>query len=838
MNNKKILIILLILPAVFVFRSFFANLPLTWGDAPYFHYEGLRELVSEPKLWVTRGTVFGGINQFLWFAPIMFIYGLLGSTFNLNNEILIRMLFYFPSLVLSLFTPWLFARFLKFGKKVAFFTSLVYVFNTYYLLVVDGGQVGVALAYGLFPLVLIPFISLVQKPGKKNFIKALIGGFVLSMIDPRFLVIVFIVSLFWVRRLKDILVLLMLLFCITILSSYWVIPLLNTGSSLINTPSELKLVSLLNTLLLYQPHWPGNIFGVVTSPPWYFAALPILIFLRAFSFKKKNIIFIAFLFLVFAFLAKGDAQPFGAYYSWVVANIPFGFSLRDATKFFAPLLLFAGILIGSTTQYFDKRYKYFSILIYIFILFLVSPAILGKLNFVLSGRNYKPDILKVNEQIKQDGDSFRTAWFPEIHPISYHTSQKQSFDAKYLSSYEPFRSMNVGDYDKFNFTHNGKFVDWFKLFGIRYLVLQPDPRVVHLNEEQQKNYDDLEQRIATVSGLLKKKITSQLSLYEVPDAQLKLRASDRLVAVIGSPESIPPNIPFVFFEDGKLDPLNLQGTASESAVLYFDNKDQIDLTMSFLQKYFTPAIVAQTSNWAKYNSSQNLKWRFEALIRGVDTKEFDYGQGVAFSEKQTERIIFDNAVGQNQEYIIAVRALGRDSADSLGITVGNIQKNITPKRDTFEWFIQDYTSSLKQTQLKIENKGGFWIVSNIAVIPKNDWLHAQKLADIYTRHFKTVTTGELATLISTNHWSDVDVKQPVVGPKWVLYPDSYYSVWSPLPAYSTLNLSYIGVRSDSKLELGFKGQKFVRLGIYISVVSILIMLIVYLIIKNDKNKIC
>ena len=90
--------------------------------------------------------------------------------------------------------------------------------------------------------------------------------------------------------------------------------------------------------------------------------------------NKKNIIFIAFLFLVFAFLAKGDAQPFGAYYSWVVANIPFGFSLRDATKFFAPLLLFAGILIGSTTQYFDKRYKYFSILIYIFILLLFSES--------------------------------------------------------------------------------------------------------------------------------------------------------------------------------------------------------------------------------------------------------------------------------------------------------------------------------------------------------------------------------------------------------------------------------------------------------------------------------
>ena len=49
----------------------------------------------------------------------------------------------------------LLARYLKLGKVAQFFSSLIFVFNTYYLILVDGGQVGIALSYGLSPLIFL-----------------------------------------------------------------------------------------------------------------------------------------------------------------------------------------------------------------------------------------------------------------------------------------------------------------------------------------------------------------------------------------------------------------------------------------------------------------------------------------------------------------------------------------------------------------------------------------------------------------------------------------------------------------------------------------------------------
>ena len=164
MIRKLVISIALILPALFVFKSLFFPGPLAWGDAPHFYPEEIRQLVGEPLAWDSRGNSFGGINSLIFIWPLMFIYGLIG-----NNDLAVRILFYFPSIMLAGLGIYFLTRYLKFAPVVSFFSVLVYLINTYYLLLIDGGQAGVALAYGLFPLILLFLRKFLDGPNLKSF---------------------------------------------------------------------------------------------------------------------------------------------------------------------------------------------------------------------------------------------------------------------------------------------------------------------------------------------------------------------------------------------------------------------------------------------------------------------------------------------------------------------------------------------------------------------------------------------------------------------------------------------------------------------------------------------
>ncbi|MFA5770881.1 MAG: hypothetical protein WC894_05310, partial [Patescibacteria group bacterium] len=190
--KKLILRVLLILgvliPVVLVFRSFWGSSHLVFGDAPYFSFEGLRDLFNEPSAWTERGNALGGSNLVLWLSPLMFIYGALGKLFS--NDIIIRILFYFPALLLALAGPYFLSRKLNLNKVAGYFASLFYVFNTYFLLLVDGGQVGIAVAYGLAPWVIYFYL-------RNNFAVKVLSSAILISVDPRIFAIVYLLYLLW-----------------------------------------------------------------------------------------------------------------------------------------------------------------------------------------------------------------------------------------------------------------------------------------------------------------------------------------------------------------------------------------------------------------------------------------------------------------------------------------------------------------------------------------------------------------------------------------------------------------------------------------------------------------
>ena len=118
------LVLGILIPIALIFRSFWWNSHLVFGDAPYFDVRVIKDLFNEPLAWTERGNALGGPNLVLWLSPLMFIYGLLGKLFIFNNDIIIRLLFYFPALLLALTGPYFLSRKLGLNKIGAYFVSL------------------------------------------------------------------------------------------------------------------------------------------------------------------------------------------------------------------------------------------------------------------------------------------------------------------------------------------------------------------------------------------------------------------------------------------------------------------------------------------------------------------------------------------------------------------------------------------------------------------------------------------------------------------------------------------------------------------------------------------
>ena len=842
-DKSKILFFLgLGIPALFVFKALFLSGPAVWGDAPYFYPEGLSELVNKPFAWTSLRNNFGQINSFIWISPLMILYGLLHNLFGSGNDAIIRILFYFPSLVLSMAGPIVLTRRLGYPKIVQFFASFVYTFNTYYLLLVDGGQVGIALAYGVFPLALYSLLELFYTPTNKRAVISLIILFLLIIIDPRLALVAGFATLAWVLAdrilnkrvdLANLKYLFLLFVAVVGLSSYWLIPFFGSGGkSLSLDVLNLQFLSFLNAFTLFQPHWPANIFGEVGPPPFFFIGVPVLIFGSLLRSPRKNSLFFSLLFLIFAFLLKGSTPPLGTIYSWFVTSFPAGSAFRDSSKFFVPLILFGGILIGQTVDKLIKvrgMGKYITLgLIYSYFLFLVFPAILGNLNGVLKAREIPNDFNIIYEKIRDEEGSFRSLWFPERSPFSFQTESRPALDARNLVEKRPFAAANVGTYDRFNFMNNDNFLEWFDLLGIRYLVFSGNPRKEALNEEEQKVWDELLTLVEKNSGLERMEWGTEFPVYKVPEIKPRIFAVDKLTGVIG-PEPLMVNPASVFFEDGKFDPRSLLELDPESVVLVFNGREKSDLVMSFLQEYFVDMDQAKVSEWATYFASNYLEWKYQLLIRGVETQDFDFGKGIAFSSVPGEKIELKIRTETSGRYLIAVRGLSGEPDKPLKLSINGEEYLSQFKKTDFGWFSAPVELDKGKHNLVLENIGGIQVVNVAALIPESDWKEAEILATQLIDRFNSVDVQEIKTIGQSLKDIDFEKINPtrykVKGKgNWLIFSDSYHPLWKlrvgdkvvdSLPFYSMVNGFHIGgFKGES--ELVFEGQKHVRLGLYFS----------------------
>jgi len=811
MRKLAVGVVVILLPVVLVFKSIFVAGSLAWGDAPHFFPEEIRELVLEPLAWTSRGNNFGGVNKYVFVWPLMALYGLIS-----NNDLAIRILFYIPSVVFSVLGALLLTKYLKLSKVTQFFTGAVYLLNTYFLLLVDGGQVGVALAYGLFPFAMLRIKKFLDSPSLKAYYFSLFVLLFLTIADPRVAIIAVLTVAIWQvleLKLKRLGYLIPLLVAWIGVSMYWIFPLLKNDAIGVLVSSNPAVVRWYNPLLLFSPHWYGNVFGEITRPPVYFAGIPVLVFLGGLLKKERTYFVFLLLFLSFSFLTLGII-PF--------EKVPFGFAFRDSTKFFIPMILFAGILIGSVVDRF-KNFL-FSAVCFLYILFLIYPAMVGKMNFVLSSRNPGNDYQKIYENLKADDSFFRSVWFPERHPLTFELEQKPALNAVELAKERPFAAINAGE-DVLNFLNNKDFTNLFRLFGIKYLVLSGNARQVSQSQEDEKSWNTILELVEENKNLDRVDWGVSFPVYKLKeDTYPDFYSVDQIVLVVGPDLGLKYIFtPSIYLEDGKWDPRILEGKDKGSIKILFNGKGKDDLVMGLLQKYFVSPYQNSASQWAVHQTDQYLKYKYELLIRGISFTDFDYSRGIAFSTIPGEKIKFSFNVPKDGTYILAVRSMNEKGS---GLVWKVDTKNL--KKGNFDY--------------EYKNDSQISILNAVALVPESEYEKALNLANAFVSNFGIIDTpnlksmGEIKTLdVSKYGTLKYKFKTPSSG-FWVIHNQKYNELWKlkrgseffdSVPVYSMVNGFYVKPGWND-LSIEFRGQENVRWGIYFSSISLILVAIVYL----------
>lgn len=437
---RKHLFLLFFLITFFAYRPwFFLSQTLSSGDWPYLFKENIVsfEIFKSP---------------FIWLEPYYRLTAKLGAVWlSFSWEITEKIFWFYPFLIISITSSYFLlkqlAKELNINRGRSIFIpigSLIFITNTYILMLTGGGQMGVAMAYALAPLTLLRIIkSLSADQNQDKFrslgLSSLIFGIQL-MFDPRIFILSFstgfIYFLFSSPVLKSInlkilkRIIIIILFAILI-NFFWILPNLNYYSSEyavatnVITANFLSFATFSNSISLYHPNWPENIFGKIGFMKPEFIVFPILA-LNSLFFAQKNrtILFFAFLGIVGSFLAKGTNPPFGELYSWLSA-VPGFLVFRDPTKFYTLVVLAYMVLIPFCILKIIKkvssiRYYVLSVFI-IFWLFTINPAILGNLTGTFRPNHVPKEYIGLKDFLKNQNEYFTTLWIPEVERFGFNS---------------------------------------------------------------------------------------------------------------------------------------------------------------------------------------------------------------------------------------------------------------------------------------------------------------------------------------------------------------------------------------------------------------------------------
>ncbi len=471
---KKFLLILVFLFILIDFNFLFTNKVITGGDLTYVYSSMFYNRPLWPMAWN-----FFDLNGLGGFAPPLqaintayaiptYVFGIL---LNLSWTNIERFSLLIPLLILTVASSFILFKKL-FNTAFSFLASIIFVSNTYFLMLVGGGQVFIGLSYALSPLVLYSFIKCQEISIKRS----VLFGILLSaqlLLDIRVAYITLVATgLYWLvtaiekKKVRYFIKSMVYMFIIPgfttfLLHAFWLLPtviyhqnpLTQLGTAYTSTGAVqyFSFAKFENTISLLHPNWPENIFGKVYFMRPEFLLLPIFAYgslLFAAKIKdsrlKTYVIYFALLGLVGAFLAKGANDPFGGIYLWMFDHVPGFVMFRDSTKWYTLVAISYSVLIPFTVwkvyewlktdlrfKMYDLKFltrnKVFNIqnlfvfIVICYLLFLIRPALLGQLTGTFKPTTIPPEYNKLGQFLSTQSSFSRTLWVPTTQRFGYYT---------------------------------------------------------------------------------------------------------------------------------------------------------------------------------------------------------------------------------------------------------------------------------------------------------------------------------------------------------------------------------------------------------------------------------
>lgn len=551
------------------FFSWFSNTILIGGDWRFFWPENLKEIIGYSYAWDSSlNTGLGNINfTLLWLNTYLaFTVHLVTQILHIPWGIGEKIVFFWPIFLFSFFSSFFLSkRFIK-SKLLQVLSGIIYLSNTYALMVFSGGQVGIALAYSIAPFVFMQFIFLIDSYPNKNIWhlvnKSIFVGLAFSLqilFEPRiFYVTFFIVVLYFIYNSaqsfqgfnplkidtlfsygKRIMLFFVLPFIIVFcLHSFWILPLLvyryNPAADLGLIHTSLDAVKFFSfatfsqTISLLHPNWPENVFGKVYFMRPEFLFIPLFALSYPFFVKdketRKKITFFVLLTLVSSFLAKGSREPFGGIYLFLFQYLPGMQAFRDATKWYIPIALSYAVLIPFFIENVTKQKWTKNILltiVFVYWLFLLIPVFMGQVKGTFVSQEVPKEYIALHNFLVKERGFYRTLWVPSLQRFGYFTNDAPALHGKELLG-EGYEKNITKKFD------TKEILQLLQLVGIKYVIVPYDSEgEIFLSDRKydDRKYIKIKMDLTKVSWLTQKKTFGTIIVFEVPSP------NDRLFAV-------------------------------------------------------------------------------------------------------------------------------------------------------------------------------------------------------------------------------------------------------------------------------------------------------------------
>jgi hypothetical protein len=583
---------------------------ITYGDARVYVPETQRELLFNSSQIYNSNANLGAVELSGGTKLIELIHGLT-ATFGLNYEFSFRLIYLYPYTLLAPFIIYFFFR--KFFEKPSaiFIASIIYLFNTYTLILQTAGVLMLLGDLFLVLTLLFYYKFFYEKKSSINILMIIFSGFILSTYEFRIFYISCILSSLFVlhyfiytkRDYKVFLWHLFFVISVFILNIHWLLPLINLGQL---TDNELfsrnifgsNYFDISSSLTLFHRFWSFAKPSVFKnqSIPLYFWLIPIFTILGIYySRKKKFSIYFLTIFLLGVFLTKQEGVPFSQIYKWLYSNLPGFNAFREASKFYILNIIGISSLIGyfvNEYKFKNNKIKYF-ICSVIFLIFFGNtyPIFTGKIDTLFVPRKYPTQYLEFNKKIENENQSFRILWVPTNSKWGMYSNQNpvlgmSELDQKYsyIKKLPDFVEYSKPKNSNINILRQEFSNNIIDRLSIKYLIVP-----VSVNDEDL--FSDYGKNRAYYLEILKN--SKFLSAKDLSDNEIAIFENDDfrpLIYTTQEPEDFRKSTKFLNIEFKKINPTTYE-------INLKNIKDPIYL--NFSENF--------SSDWTLYFGSYNLQ---------------------------------------------------------------------------------------------------------------------------------------------------------------------------------------------------------------------------------------